>query len=374
MNVHAPLSRTKPENKAESLKATRLKVADCDLHPTPNSIEDLFPFMEKRWREHFRSFGARRRQGIFQGPAYPKGQPAAARRDAWPEGGKPGSNLDFMRKQHLDANNVELGVLTVINPHPGNYQNAEQSVAMCRAVNDWQVAEWTSKDKRLKGSILAAYEHGPEAVAEIGRLAGDENFVQVFLLSRTANPLGNRCYWPIYEAASHAGLPVGIHAFGNSGFPFTSGGWPSYYVEEMTGHAQSCQSQVTSLVLEGVFERFPSLRVVFIESGFAWLPSLSWRLDAHWRKLKAENPALKRLPSEYIREHVWVTTQPMEEPEKPRHLVDLFDWIGWDRVLYASDYPHWDFDDPARVLPAGIPEEKRRKLFLDNALSLYRLG
>ena len=84
MNVHAPLTRTKPEREAESLKATRLKVADCDLHPTPNSIKDLFPFMEKRWRDHFESFGARRRQGIFQGPAYPKGQPEAARRDAWP--------------------------------------------------------------------------------------------------------------------------------------------------------------------------------------------------------------------------------------------------------------------------------------------------
>jgi predicted TIM-barrel fold metal-dependent hydrolase len=372
MNIHATQVLEKQEPGAR--RATRLKVADCDLHPVPNSTKDLYPFMEKRWQAHFESFGARRRQGIFQGPAYPKGQPEAARRDAWPPGGRPGSSLEFMQKQHLDPNGVELGVLTVINPHPGNYQNAEQSIAMCRAVNDWQIAEWTSKDRRLKGSILAAYEHGTAAVAEIERLAGDPNFVQVFLLSRTAQPLGNRGYWPIYEAASKAGLPVGIHAFGNSGFPFTSSGWPSYYVEEMTGHAQSCQAQVTSLVIEGVFEKFPGLRVVFIESGFAWLPSLAWRLDVHWRKLKAENPMLKRLPSEYIRDHVFVTTQPMEEPERPRHLLDLIDWIGWDRVLYASDYPHWDFDDPAQVLPGGATDEQRRKLFLENALALYKVS
>ena len=159
--------------------------------------------------------------------------------------------------------------------------------------------------------------------------------------------------------------------FRSSGYPITAGGWPSYYIEEMTGHAQSCQAQVTSLVLEGVFERFPDLRVVFIESGFAWLPALGWRLDTHWKKLKAENPALKRLPSEYIREHIYVTTQPMEEPERPRHLLDLFDWIGWDRLLFASDYPHWDYDDPAHCLPGGATEEQRRKLFLANALSLY---
>jgi predicted TIM-barrel fold metal-dependent hydrolase len=369
MNVHAT-----PKIEAELSPKTKLRVADCDLHPVPNTLKDLYPFLEKRWRDHLESFGARRRQGIYQGPVYPKGQPEAARRDAWPEGGRPGSSLELMRRQHLDANNVELGILTVINPHPGNYQNPDQSIAMCRAVNDWQVAEWTEKDKRLKASILTAYEHGAAAVAEIERLADDPNFVQVFLLSRTSQPLGSRCYWPIYEAAAKAGLPVGVHAFGNSGFPITSSGWPSYYIEEMAGHAQSCQSQVTSLVLEGVFERFPDLRVVFIESGFGWLPSLSWRLDVHWKKLKAENPALKRLPSEYIREHIWVTTQPMEEPEKPRHLLDIFEWIGWDRVLYSSDYPHWDFDDPARCLPAGVTPEQRDKLFLTNALSLYRKG
>jgi predicted TIM-barrel fold metal-dependent hydrolase len=370
MNIHAT-----PRGEIDLDRAASFKIADCDLHPVPNAIRDLFPYMEKRWREHFESFGARRRQGIFQGPVYPKGQPEAARRDAWPPGGgRPGSRLDFMQKQHLDPNNVELGVLTVINPHPGNYQNPEQSIAMCRAVNDWQVAEWIGKDARLRGSILIAYEHGAAAVAEIDRLAADPNFVQVFLLSRTAQPLGNRCYWPIYEAACRANLPVGIHAFGNSGFPITSGGWPSYYIEEMAGHAQSCQSQVTSLVLEGVFEAFPSLRVVFIESGFGWLPALSWRLDAHWKKLRSENPALKRLPSEYIREHIWITTQPMEEPERPRHLLDIFEWIGWDRILYASDYPHWDFDDPAHVLPGGVSDEQRKKLFLTNALSLYGVG
>ncbi len=366
MNVHST-----PKANAELTGKTKLRVADCDIHPLPNTLKDLYPFLEKRWRDHLESFGARRRQGIYQGPIYPKGQPEAARRDAWPSGGRPGSSLELMRRQHLDANNVELGILTVIAPHPGNYQNPDQSIAMCRAVNDWQVAEWTEKDSRLKASILTAYEHGAAAVAEIERLADDPNFVQVFLLSRTAQPLGNRCYWPIYEAASKANLPVGVHAFGNSGFPITSSGWPSYYIEEMAGHAQSCQSQVTSLVLEGVFERFPNLRVVFIESGFGWLPSLSWRLDTHWKKLKSENPALRRLPSEYIREHIWVTTQPMEEPERPRHLLDIFEWIGWDRLLYSSDYPHWDFDDPARCLPAGVTPAQRDKLFYSNALSLY---
>jgi hypothetical protein len=366
MTVHVvPTAEVKPARNA-------FPVADCDIHPIPNSVRDLFPYLEPRWRDHLLAFGGRRRQGPAQGPLYPKGQPDAARRDAWtPEGGRPGSSLAFMQRQHLDANNVQLGMLTVINPHPGAYQNPDLSAALCRAVNDWQVAEWTAKDARLKASIMVPFEHGEAAVAEIDRLAGDRNFAQVFLLSRTAQPLGQRRYWPIYEAAVRAGLPVGVHAFGNSGYPITSGGWPSFYIEEMAGHAQSCQAQLTSLVLEGVFDRFPTLKIVFIETGFAWFPPLAWRLDAQYRKLRSELPHLKRLPSEYIREHIWVTTQPMEEPERRKDLLDVFEWIGWDRLLFSSDYPHWDFDDPARCLPVRISDEQRQKLFLDNALALY---
>lgn len=353
----------------------KMAVADCDLHPTPNTVKELFPYLERRWQDHVRQFGTLRRHGFQAGPAYPKGQPDAARRDAWPpQGGRPGSRLDFMQQQHLDPNNIALGVLTTIAPHPGGYQNAEMSAAFCRAINDWQKAEWTRKDRRLRASMMLPYEHGPLVLEEIKRLANDPDFVQVFLLSRTAEPLGQRRYWPMYEAAEALSLPIGIHAFGFGGYPITGGGWPSYYIEEMAGHAQCCQSQLISMVLEGVFERFPKLRVAIIEGGFAWLPPLAWRLDQHWKKLKSETPSLKRLPSEYLREHVWLTTQPMEEPRDQSHLLDVIEWIGWDRLLYSSDYPHWDYDDPARCLPLRVSEDKRRMFFLDNAKALYGIA
>jgi hypothetical protein len=134
----------------------------------------------------------------------------------------------------------------------------------------------------------------------------------VLLLSRNVEPLGQRRYWPIYQAAEEAGLPVGVHAFGFRGNPITPSGWPSYYIEEMVGHSQCQQSALASLVLEGVFERFPKLKMVMIEAGFGWAPSLAWRLDKAWRRLRSEVPHVKRPPSEYIREQVWWTTQPME--------------------------------------------------------------
>src|SRR3546814_861892 len=139
----------------------------------------------------------------------------------------------------------------------------------------------------------------------------------------------------------------------------------------MVGHSQCSQVLLTSMIFEGVFERLPNLKLVLVESGFAWLPPLSWRLDKLALRMRDETPHLSMLPSEYIRRQVWLTTQPMEEPEPRKHILDTIDWIGWDRLLFATDYPHWDFDDPTQVLPPKVGEEQRRRFFMDNARSVY---
>lgn len=352
----------------------KMAIADCDIHPAPRDPrEELYPYLSKRWQTHMETYGSLARQGFQSGPPYPKGQPGAMRRDAYPPGGAPaGSSLDFMRAQHLDVNNVQLGILNPLRTGQG-LQNGDFSDAYCRAINEWQVAEWTSKEPRLKASLVIPYEDTAASVAEVDRLAGHPDFAQVFFLSRTSEPMGQRRYWPIYEAAVRANLPVAVHAFGYGGFPVSAGGWPSYYIEEMIGHAQCSQALLSSMVLEGVFERFPTLKLILIEGGFAWLPSLAWRLDKVWERNRGEVPHVKRPPSEYIREHVWVTTQPMEEPDTREHLLDTIAWIGWDKLLFATDYPHWDFDDPVRSLPLAVGKEKRQQLFHDNAFKLFGL-
>src|SRR3978361_2333617 len=100
--------------------------------------------------------------------------------------------------------------------------------------------------------------------------------------------------------------------------------------------AQTTQWGVTSLVCGGVFERFPKLRVVIMEGGLGWIPSLSARMDKHWSRLRSEVPHLKRPPSEYVRQQVWFTTQPMEEPATAAQLIDLFDRIRWGRPPRAT--------------------------------------
>ena len=132
----------------------------------------------------------------------------------------------------------------------------------------------------------------------------------------------------------------------------------------------SMQNQAASLILEGVFEAFPGLKIVLIEGGFAWGPNLAWRLDNHWKKMRDEAP-LKRLPSEYLRSNIWFATQPMEEPENPEDLRQVFDWIGWDRIVYSSDYPHWDYDDPRQAFRIRFSEQEERMILRDNAMAVY---
>ena len=270
-----------------------------------------------------------------------------------------------MAKQHLDPNNVALGILNPLTSGQGA-QNPELSAAITHATNEWQVAEWTSRDARLRASVVVPYEDPPAAVKEMELRAGDPNFAQVLLLTRTAEPLGQRRYWPIYEAAAAAGLPVGIHAFGYGGWPISPGGWGPYYIEEMVGHAQAQQSLLISMIFEGVFERFPTLKVVLIEGGLAWAPALAWRMDRQWAKLRKEVPHLKRPPSEYMRTNVWFTTQPIEEPEPRSQLLrrDRLDRLGPRAVRHRLSAlglrrsgARAAGADERQAAPAGVPGE-----------------
>ncbi|MGH2389221.1 MAG: amidohydrolase family protein, partial [Chloroflexota bacterium] len=226
----------------------------------------------------------------------------------------------------------------------------------------------------LRASIVVPYQDADLAAAEIDRLGADRRFVQVLLLARTVEPLGRRRFWKIYEAAARHDLPIGIHFGGSGGMPFTGAGRPSFYLEDHCGMSQAFQAQVISLVCEGVFEHFSTLKVVLIEGGFAWLPPLMWRLDRSWRRLREEVPHLRELPSHYIRRHFWLTTQPMEEPSRPEYFVQLLDQLGMnERLLFATDYPHWDFDAPDQAFPAKIPATLEQRVLAGNARALYRL-
>jgi uncharacterized protein len=368
------ITQTRPGGSPVFKPGQKIPVIDCDIHPQVKSRDELMPFLSGQWQEYMKTWGGFYRQALADTLSHPRIAPDVARADAYPPDGPPGSDLAFMREQHLDANNLEYGMLMPLNRGPGNQRNLDFGAALAHAVNEWQVACWTSKDARLRASIVIAQEDPEASVAEIKLRAGDRNFLQIMIPPRTLEPLGRKRYWPIYQAAVDYNLPVVLHVSGLNGFASTASGFPSYYIEEHHSNVQGMQSLITSLVFEGVFEWFPALRVVLVEGGIVWAQALRWRLDKHWHHFRAELPHIKRPPSEYISKHVWFTTQPLDEPERPEDLAAVFEDIGCDRIMFSTDYPHWDFDDPRFVLgKLGLKPDVMQKIFSGNARQLYDL-
>jgi predicted TIM-barrel fold metal-dependent hydrolase len=126
-----------------------------------------------------------------------------------------------------------------------------------------------------------------------------------------------------------------------------------------------------SWISEGIPVDYPKVKLVLNEFGVAWLPWVMWRMDAEWRAAK-DVPWLTKRPSEYIRESVRFTTQPLEEPEDPKDLVRLLELIHGDEILiFSSDYPHWDADEPDSAGFRPFPEDWLRKIFWENPRRLY---
>jgi predicted TIM-barrel fold metal-dependent hydrolase len=248
--------------------------------------------------------------------------------------------------------------------------------AIAVAVNDATVETWLSVSPRYRGSVLVNSDDPAAAVREIERLGDRPDMVQVLMASTTRQPCGQRRYHPIYEAAAAYGLPVALHpgAEGSgTAAPPTPVGYPTRYLEWHTLLPLTAMAQAASLVCEGVFERFPTLHMVIVEGGLSWLPHLMWRLDKNFKALRDTVPWLTRLPSDYIKQHLRLTTQPVEEPDDPGHLPQMLAMMEAEHtVMFSSDYPHWDNDNP-RLLFRRLDPDVRARIMGGTAAELYRL-
>jgi uncharacterized protein len=345
-------------------------VVDADIHNVVPSVQALFPYLSDHWREYIST-------SAFKGPtdtAYPPGASTTVAPQWRAAGGAAaGTSVDLVRAHVLDALDVGVGILNCAYALD-SVHNPDSAAALASAINDWQIAEWLEPEPRLRASIVVPNHYPPAAAQEIERVGDHPGFVQVVLPARSEAPYGNRRYHPIFEAAVRHDLVVGIQFGGSPGNPSTGAGWPSFYIEEYVGMSHVFQSQVLSMIVEGVFDRFPSLRVALIESGWTWLPSLMWRLDKDWKGLRREVPWNTRVPSEYIKAHMRLTTQPIDPAPNVRDTLRIVDQLVSDELLmFASDYPHWRFDDPADAFPLPLSEPRRRRIMSDNARQWYRL-
>jgi predicted TIM-barrel fold metal-dependent hydrolase len=342
---------------------------DCDLHPAMPSVSALLPYLDDYWRDQLANRHIDRLP--FTLASYPTTSPLSARPDWRTASGTPASNLEAIQRNVLDP--LAVG-FAICNPLHGAVAlfNDDMAAALCSAVNDWMARELLDRELRLRASILVPGQSPELAVREIERVAPDHRFVQVMLLAMGEVPLGRRAHWPIYAAAEKHKLAIGIHAGSTYRVAPTYSGWTSYRVEDYVAQSAAFETQLLSLVAEGVFQKFPLLKVVLIESGFTWLPTWLWRTNKTWRGVRAEIPWLDRSPAEIVREHVRFTLQPVDAPRaEPQMLLRTLEHMGSDRLLlFSTDYPHWQFDGDD-VLPDGLPGDTIRKILTDNPRDTY---
>ncbi len=339
---------------------------DTDVH---NMLGDLTPYLPRVWQDRWQQVGF----GTGANWSNPRG---VHRHDVTPpDGGPPGSDPLFLISDHLDRYDIDYAILTGPSVLPLG-TDPDYSNAIASAFNDCTLDTWLTVTARFKGSILVNSDDPPAAGREIRRLGGRPEMVQVLMAAASRSPYGQRQYHPIYEAAAEFGLPVAIHP-GTEGagmaWPPTPVGYPSRYMEWHNILPLGYMAQINSLVTEGVFERFEDLRVVGVEGGLAWLPHLMWRMDKNYKALRDTAPWLKQLPSDYVKQHVVLTTQPTEEPDKPEYLAQILEMMDAARtVMFSSDYPHWDNDNPS-VLFRRLDRRLRARILAGTAAEVYGL-
>ena len=353
---------------------TKHELFDCDVHQSIKDYRELHPYLPEAWRKYVSARG-------FGGPS--SGYQTSVglyRKDVVPpDGGEPGTDPAWLRQQLMEQYNVRYvllnggGILGLCALPDEDFASA-----LASAYNDWMAATWLSPEVniggRFKGSMMVAPQDPLAAAREIDRIGDHPHFAQVMIASATTAPLGAKQFHPIFEAAERHGLPVAVHP-GVEGRaiagPPTAAGWVSKYIEWHTCLPQQAMSHAVSLVCQGVFVKYPKLKVVFTECGIGWFPHVMWRLDRNYKSLRQEVPWLTRLPSEYMREHMRLTSQPIEEPPTDGQFLGLLEAMDAKQtLLFSSDYPHWDFDNPVEAFRA-VPDDLKRRIFYENAAELY---
>jgi predicted TIM-barrel fold metal-dependent hydrolase len=358
-------------------KTAGMTLVDCDVHHSFETPEQLLPYFSKFYREHLSDQGLHLPAEGYANAPFRKTRsdlkdPELKRRDF-------NFTLEFTQRELLDRWNVDIALLTGTPSDiyaANGVPDPDWGAALCRAFNDYTIEQWLEKDDRLVNAILVSPSDPALAVAEINRLADRKDSVAVMIPMNTERPFGNRFYHPIWEACAEHGLPVVSHAGGGGGFGHTPTpvGFPTYYMEARMARPAAASAHAASLICEGVFEKFPTLKFALIEVQQLWAVSVMWHMDSDWKAIRDQTPWLERLPSEYFREHIRVGTQPMHEPEHPEHLLQMLEMLHADETLiFCSDFPHFDQNDPVTVFPALDPR-LRQRIFADNAMELLRIA
>ena len=342
-----------------------MPLIDTDVHESYAGVKDLVPYLP----EPYRSWIA---QGAWRGFSQPFAYTSPGngnRADVQNDDGSPSvSDPRMIQEQVLDLYNVDYAVLTGYFYPTGLKMQFGLGSAMAAAYNDLVAERWLAFDKRFVGSIQVNARDPQAAAREIDRMAAHPQMVQVMLPIVDDIAYGHPYYRPIFQAADRNDLVVAFHHTVFAQGPYGMG---LSYIERHSLIPLAIMGQLISVILNGVFDEFPKLRFIMLEGGFSWLPHVLWRMDREYRQGRVEVPWIKKLPSQHARERLRLATQPSEDISTDQFLK-IVDLIGTEDVLvFATDYPHFDFDDPDAAVPKALPDGLRQKILWKNAAELY---
>lgn len=349
-------------------KLEDLLVVDVDVH-VKESPAEMAHYIDMPWRKSLEVItnSAARLSPAFGGVIAPF--PGGA-------GGRRVQTAAQMREE-LSALSIDIGVLfpedlltLAVLPQ------ADYAAALARAYNAWLIDRWCLRERGLLGCLIAAPQAPEDAAREIARYAKEPGIVGVYLPTAGIDPLwGDRKYEPIYQAAQDADLPLLLHTVTiiHPVFPCQLHQFDTQMARHAISHPFSMIANLINIVTTGVQVRYPKLRIAFTEAGVSWVPFVMWRLDKEYIERRREVPFLEHPPSHYVKQFHFAT-QPVEEPEHPKDLVTLMQIAdGENTTMFASDWPHHDFDHPSKIYQLPFSPEARRKVLGENALRFFKI-
>ncbi len=287
-----------------------------------------------------------------------------------------GTNRDIaMTKRWMDA--IGIDVLNIF-PTPmlglGFTPRVEVEVALARAYNRWLCDEILAHEPRIRSSLYLPMNDPEAAYKVVEEFAGRKGVVGFTVCTARHKQLYDNAYMKTYAAVEERGLPLCFHSQFGGSHDQSLNLCNRFMAAHALGFSWFNILHCTNWLVNGLPERFPKLKTIWIESGLAWIPFLMQRLDNEWMMRSSEVPLLKRRPSDYMRE-MYYSTQPMEMVHNKEALELTFKMINAEtQLMYASDYPHWDMDLPSTIydLPF-LSETAKRNILGGNAKRVFNL-
>lgn len=348
-------------------------VVDADVHTayrTPEIRQDIADRMDEPYRSYLLE------DSVFYS-AYPL--------DSFPKQGESTTedvvvhSPETIQRDLCEGFGVDVAILNSLQKLD-LIPSRERAVQEMRAVNDMFLERFLEDYDQFYGLAMLTTQE-PEATAEeIDRIGGEESFVGVMIANGDSDkPIGDPRYDAIFRAAEDNDLPVCFHTssvgYANSRrLPFLYNDLQHYGELHMLAHPFAHIVDATSLIMNETVEKFPDLDFVFLEQDLSIVPLLMYRLNRETVQNPGEVPMLSKAPEEYIRERFYWGTQPMPEPLDSSHLTSLIEMIGVDNILFTSDHPHNDFDDPGSVIDrylTRLPDEDVDKIMYENAMDVF---